>query len=149
MLCGSRRRMNCQIPPFFVAPCGIRRMKVEVIRPDERISAIKKEPHARRFGGGHVQWFIADKHGQLLLSSGKLSALQAYINARLATEKYDRVNIGGLYESMGRSDPRTGGYYQHRWKVSRAPLEEAADVFEKMRPGFDQAVVVGSECIKG
>ena len=82
-------------------------MKVEVIRPDERISAIKKEPHARRFGGGHVQWFIADKHGQLLLSSGKLSALQAYINAHLAKEKYDRVNIGGLYESMGRSDPRT------------------------------------------
>ena len=25
---------------------------------------------------------------------------------------HDRVNIGGLYESMGRSDPRTGGYYQ-------------------------------------
>ena len=32
-------------------------------------------------GGEHVQWFIADKHGRLLLSSGKLSALQAYMNA--------------------------------------------------------------------
>jgi hypothetical protein len=85
-------------------------MKVEVIRSDERISAIKKEPHARRYGGEHVQYFIADKHGQLLLSSRKLSALQAYINAHLAKEKHDRVNIGGLYESMGRSDPRTGGY---------------------------------------
>ena len=124
-------------------------MKVEVIRPEDHIRAIKKEPHARRHGGEHVQWFITDKHGQLLLSSGKLSALQEYINSNLAKEKHDRVNIGGLYESMGRSDPRTGGYYQHRWKVSRAPLAEAADVFEKLRHGFDQAVVVGSECVMG
>jgi hypothetical protein len=124
-------------------------MKVELIGAHETISAIKKERHARRYGGEHVQYFITDKHRRLLLSSGKLSALQAYINTHLATERHDKVNIGGLYESMGRSDPRTGGYYQHRWKVSRAPLEEAADVFEKLRPGFDQAVVVGSECIKG
>ena len=138
-----------QIPQPFLLHHVVGDMKVEVIRPDERIRAIKKEPHARRFDGKHVQWFVADKHGRLLLSSGKLSALQAYINANLAKERHDRVNIGGMYESMGRSDPRTGGYYQHRWKVSRAPLEEAADVFEKMRPGFDQAVVVGSECVKG
>jgi len=126
-------------------------MKVDasVIGADERVHAIKKERNARRRGGEHVQWFIADKHGQLLLSSGKLSALQAYINAHLAKEKHDRVNLGGLYESMGRSDPRTGGYYQRRWKVSCAPLDDAADVFEKLRPGFDQAVLVGSECIKG
>ena len=122
-------------------------MRVEVIRSDEIIRAIKKEPHARRHGGEHVQWFIADKHGRLLLSSGKLSALQAYINAHLAKEKHDRVNIGGLYESMGRSDPRTGGYYQHRWKVTRARLEEAATVFEKLRHGFEQAVLVGSEYV--
>jgi len=50
---------------------------------------------------------------------------------------------------MGRSDSRTGGYYQRRWKVSCAPLDDAADVFEKLRPSFDQAVLVGSECIKG
>ena len=126
-------------------------MKVEVIRRADqtRVSSIKKERHARRHGGEHVQWFVADKHGQLLLSSGKLSSLQAFINAHLAKERYDRVNIGGLYESMGRSDPRTGGYYQHRWKVSCAPLEEAAHVFEELRPGFESAVLVGSECVKG
>ena len=123
-------------------------MQIEVIRPDERIRAIKKERHARRYAGDHVQWFIADKHGRLLLSSGKLSALQAYTNAHLAREKHDRVNISGLYESMGRSDPRTGGYYKNRWKVSRALLEDAADVFMKLRPGFDRVVVVGSECVR-
>ena len=109
-------------------------MQIGVIQPDERICAIKREPHARRYGGEHMQWFIADKHGQLLLSSGKLSALQAYINCHVAKERHERVNIGGLYESMGRSDPRTGGYYQHRWKVSRAPLEEctsAADASDR------------------
>ena len=94
-----------------------------------------------------MQWFIADKHGRLLLSSGKLSALQAYINCHVAKERHERVNIGGLYESMGRSDPRTGGYYQHRWKVSRAPLEEAARVFERLRSDFDQAVLVGSDYV--
>ena len=120
-------------------------MRVEVIRSDERVRAIKKEPHARRHGGEHVQWFIADKHGRLLLSSGKLSALQAYINAHLAKEKHDRVNIGGLYESMGRSDPRTGGYYQHRWKVSRAPLEEAARVFERLRSAPQRGSVMNQD----
>ena len=122
-------------------------MQIGVIQPGERICAIKREPHARRYGGEHMQWFIADKHGQLLLSSGKLSALQAYINCYVAKERHERVNIGGLYESMGRSDPRTGGYYQHRWKVSRAPLEEAARVFERLRSDFDQAVLVGSDYV--
>ena len=122
-------------------------MKVEasVIAANERVSAIKKERSARRHGGEHVQWFITDKHRRLLLSSGKLTALQEYINAHLAKERHDRVNIGGLYESMGRCDPRTGGYYQHRWKVSCTPIGDAAHVFEKLRPGFETAVLVGAE----
>ena len=56
-------------------------IKAAVIKSHERIRAICKEPHARRHGGQLVQWFITDKYGRLLLSSGKLSALQAYMNA--------------------------------------------------------------------
>ena len=87
-------------------------MKVEAspIRPHEHIRAIHKERHARRHNGGYVQWFVTDKYGRLLLSSGKLSALQAYINAN-AAQRHDRVHLGGLYQSMDRNDSRTGGYY--------------------------------------
>ena len=116
-----------------------------LVGPNERVVTIGKEPHARRHHGELVQWFITDKYGQLLLSSGKLSALQQYINAHLATERHDRVHLGGLYESMGRSDARTGGYYQHRWKVSCTPLKDAVQVLEKLRPGFERVVLVGSE----
>ena len=57
-----------------------------------------------------LEWFWSARSDRSFkeLSSGKLSALQAYINAHLAKEKHGRVNLGGLYESMGRSDPRTG-----------------------------------------
>ena len=56
-------------------------MKVEasVIAANERLSAIRKERNARRHGGEHVQWFVTDKHGRLLLSSGKLTALQVLV----------------------------------------------------------------------
>ena len=120
-------------------------MTAVTIRPDERLVTIGREPHARRRRGQHVQWFIADKHGFLLLCSGKLSALQAYINEEVATAGHERVHLGGLYESMGRADPRTGGFYQHRWRVSCAPLEDAARVFEALRPSFARAVLVGAE----
>ena len=116
-----------------------------LVGPGERIVAIGKEAHARRRDGELVQYFITDKYGQVLLSSGKLSSLQMYINNHLATERHDRVHLGGLYESMGRSDSRTGGYYQHRWKVSCTPLEDAVQVLEKLRPGFERVVLVGPE----
>ena len=119
-------------------------IKVAVIKSHERIRAICKEPHARRHGGQLVQWFITDKYGRLLLSSGKLSALQAYMNAH-ATSPHERVHLGGLYGSMSRSDSRTGGYYQNRWKVSWVPLEDAAHVLEKMRSDFERVVLVGPE----
>ena len=61
------------------------------------VRAIKKERNARRHGGEHVQWFIADKHGQLLLSSGKLSALQAYINAQRHLNLQLRTDLEELH----------------------------------------------------
>ena len=131
---------------IFCVPCEYKwDMKVEAsaIRPGEYIHTIHKERHARRRNGELVQWFVTDKYGQLLLSSGKLSALQAYINAN-ATHRHEHVHLGGLYQSMSRNDSRTGGYYQNRWKVCCAPLEDAVQVFEKLRPGFDRAVIVGS-----
>ena len=120
-------------------------LATDMVRPNERLVAIGKEPHARRRHGKLVQWFVTDKYCQILLSSGKLSSLQTYINAHLVEERHDRVNMSGMYESMGRSDARTGGYYQHRWKVSCTPIEDATHVFEKLRPGFETAVLVGTQ----
>ena len=119
-------------------------MKVEAvpITPEERVVAISREPYARKHQGEAVQWFIEDKHGQLLLSGGKLSHLQSYINAHVEAP-HDKVHLSGLYETMRRTDGRTGGWYQRRWMVSTAPIDDAATVMEKLRPGYQHVVMVG------
>lgn len=118
-------------------------MKVEAatIKQNERLLAIRREPYSRKHNGQLVQWIVADKYGQLLLSSGKLSAVQSYINAHVEAP-HDRVHLSGLFESMERTKGRTGGWYLNRWMVSTAPLDDAARVLEKMRPEYERVVLV-------
>ena len=118
-------------------------MKIEadVIKPEERIVMIRREPYSRKHNGELVQWFVADKYGRVLLSGGKLSALQNYINSHVETH-HDKVHLSGLYESMERTDGRTGGWYLNRWMVSTTPLNDAPAVLEKLRPEYERVVMV-------
>jgi hypothetical protein len=127
----------------FCVTYGRGEMKVEasVIRPNEKLVRVEKEPHARKHAGKLVAWFVTDKHNQVMLCSGKLSKLQAYINAHMEA-KHDRVHLSGLYETMGRQGGRTGGWYLNRWSVTHVPLEDAASVFEKLRPVYERSVLI-------
>lgn len=38
-----------------------------------------------------------------------------------------------------------GGFHKHHWAVVCAALEDARDAIESLRPGFENAVVLGSD----
>ena len=55
------------------------------------------------------------------------------------------VSVSGLYSCAGSKDGRHGGFHKHRWAVVCAPLEDARDAIESLRPRFENAVVLGSD----
>jgi hypothetical protein len=116
------------------------------INAKERVVDIRRERYSRKHNGHVVQWFVADKHGTLLLSSGKLSALQHYINAHVEAP-HDRVHLSGLFETMERTEGRTGGWYLNRWLVSTTPITDAAAVLEKLRRDYQRVVMVSPPAV--
>ena len=126
---------------------GRQMMKAEVVRPTEfaKMMHIRKERYSRRHAGKHVVWLVADKYRQYLLVSQKLNWVKDYIDKHLASAPCDTVSISGLYSCAGSKDGRHGGFHKHRWAVVCAPLEDARDAIESLRPRFDNAVVLGSD----
>jgi hypothetical protein len=117
------------------------------IKPEERVVDIRRERYSRKHNGDVVQWFVEDKHGKILLSSGKLSALQHYINAQHVEALHDRVHLSGLFETMMRTEGRTGGWYLNRWLVSTTPITDAAAVLEKLRRDYQRVVMVAPPAV--
>ena len=136
-----RASVKLAVPFLLHRVVVMTKVEADVITPQERIIAIQREPYSRKHNGELVQWFVADKHGKVLLSGGKLSALQNYINAHTEAP-HDRVHLSGLFESMERMGGRTGGWYLNRWMVSTTPLSDAAAVLEKLRSEYERVVMV-------
>jgi hypothetical protein len=110
-------------------------MDTVVIGENERLLSLARDRHQRTHNGEYVAWLVADRFNQLpLLCSGKLSAVQSYINER-AHAAHDRVHLSGLYSSVDRRDSRTGGLYHGRFSVEAVRLQDAAAFTEKMRDG--------------
>ena len=95
---------------------------------------IRKERYSRRHAGKHVVWLVADKYQQYLLVSQKLNWVKDFIDKNLASAPCDTVSISGLYSCAGSKDGRHGGFHKHRWAVVCAPLEDARDAIESVRP---------------
>jgi hypothetical protein len=119
-------------------------MKAEIIRPNERLISIRKERNSRRHAGVNVCYFILDKHHQYMLVTQKLHSAKAFIDHHLASDPSDRVSVSGLYNCLDTCEGRNSGFHKNRWRVVCAPLEDAKMKFERVREGFERAVVIGS-----
>ena len=111
----------------------------------QHISAIAKDYHVRRQGGEYLCYIVEDKQGALLVSQ-KLGLLADYINSHVVHEKPDQVTISSLYQIIGCSGGRTGGWAKHRFRVRPVPLEKAPEALESVRRTGEYAscTVLGS-----
>jgi hypothetical protein len=117
-----------------------------VVGDNEKLLSLTRDRHQRTHNGEYVMWCVVDRFQKLpMLCSGKLSAVQTYINDHAQT-MHDHVHLSGLYSSVDRKDGRTGGFYRGRFAVEVVRLDEAAAFVEKMRQG--PAVVIASrDCV--
>ena len=95
-------------------------------------------------------YLLQDKYEQYLIVAQKLQAIASFLNSDVAVDEASRVSVTALYEILDSpTDNRVGGYSKHRWKLSFAPLEHAADLFESERDRFEHALILGQpECYK-
>ena len=118
---------------------------MKVVRPTERLMHIRKEPYSRRHAGKHVVWLVWDKYQQYLLISQKLNYVKEFIDKHLAKAPCDTVSVSGLFSCADSKDGRHGGFHKNRWAVMCASLEDARDEIDSLRPGFANAVLLGSD----
>jgi hypothetical protein len=119
-------------------------MKADIIRPNERLVGVRKERHSRQREGHAVCYFILDKHHQYMLVTQKLHGAKAFIDQNLALDASDHVSVSGLYNCKDICDGRHSGFHKNRWRVISTPLESVKEKFERVREGYERAVVIGS-----
>ena len=113
------------------------------LQPNERLAHISKDYHVRKHRGQHVAYIVEDKTHSHVLLGQKLSLLVQAIN-EVVHEKPEQVSLTGLYQIIGKDCDRVGSWTKHRWRVTPHALDHAASAFERIRPNFRNAVLLGS-----
>ena len=114
-----------------------------VLKPQEKLTGVKKEYHVRKHRGKNVCYMILDREQHFVLFGQKLPLLTEYINSNIVTDPCFKVSTPGLYMLLDSTHGRVGGYHKMRWRVSSIPLERGADVLENVRHLYENVIVVG------
>ena len=108
------------------------------LTPNERVVAMQRDWSAR----GKV-YTVRDRHCSWLLLTQWLPLIADFINESVARDAFDYVNVTSLYEAK---DKRMRcGLTKGTWAVdAHASYAEALAVFERSRPAFETAAIVGT-----
>ena len=116
-----------------------------VLSPSQKLTGVRKEPHAKRRSEHPVAYVVVDKLGEWTLLGQKLQLIAAYINERIADESFERVSTNGLWSNLDRNDGRVGGWHKGRWRINAVELDRASDAFESKRVASGKSAIVAAE----
>jgi hypothetical protein len=115
------------------------------LTPTERLTAVTKEKWTKKSSGSDVAYIVQDRLGHWQFIGQKLPYIRAAINEHATRdEPWARVSVNGLWESVDREDGRVGPFVKGRWKVRKADLHDAREMFERGRARHEMAIVVGN-----
>ena len=116
-----------------------------VLAPSETLAGIRKEPYTKPRGGRNIAYVVCDRLGKLSLIGQKLPLLVAAINESVDGEPWAKVSVNGLWESVDRTDGRTGPWCKGRWRVKSVELERACQEYEGERATHERALIVAGQ----
>ena len=116
-----------------------------VLAPTERLAGIRKEKWTKPRGGRDVAYLVCDRLGQLEFLAQKMPLLCDAINRHVEAQAWAKVSVNGLYESVDRTDGRTGPWCKGRWRVKSVDLEAAVGEYERERASHERAVIVADQ----
>ena len=116
-------------------------MSVLELRPEQRVTAVEREPHSR----GWV-YTVGDRHGQLFCASQRLNECARLINQHMGDESHDRVSVGALYESVQKGL----ALHKRRYIVQKATLDDAVVAIERERKQrkYEHSFLLGPHAFK-
>ena len=116
------------------------------VRLNERVAKIVKEHHIRKQKGEYRVYLVEDKLRNVLLMGQKIAHLADAVNDFVPAPE-DKVSVTGLYQIIGSNGERCGGWSKHRWKCTALPIEKGAEIFNRARQDFADAMLLGNkEC---
>ena len=119
-----------------------------VLKPQEKLTGIKKEYHVRKHHGRNVVYAILDRQKEYCLLGQKIASITDYINNNIITdEPCFKVSTPGLYLMLDTNGPANSGYHKMRWKIMSFDIDKGAEVLEEVRNEYSNVVLVGdSKC---
>ena len=117
------------------------------LTPTERLTAVAREKWTKRSScGSSVAYIVQDRLGHWQFIGQKLPSIRAAINEHATRqEPWTRVSVNGLWESVDREeDGPSVPFVKGRWKVRKADLHDAREMFERGRARHEMAIVVGN-----
>ena len=108
------------------------------LAPNERVVAMQRDWSAR--GKAYT---VRDRHCSWLLLTQRLPLVADFINESVARDAFDYVNVTSLYEAKDKQ--MRCGMTKRMWAVdAHATYAEALAAFERSRPAFESAAIVGT-----
>jgi hypothetical protein len=107
----------------------------------QRLASVRRDFAAKK----DVVYIVESKSKDLILLCQSIPLVAQWINDHMSNgEPWDHVSVTGLFESVNRRDDngRFGGYHKGKFRVRSVPLDQASDVFESVRTGYEKALVV-------
>ena len=117
-----------------------------VLRPEERLTRIRPDWHARKARDGERRVFLCeDKLNRQLLLSQKVTLLAEHLS-KMAGDRSERISTTAIYNILKNDGSGLNcGYAKHRWRVRAYPMEEGVEAFESARASFQTATILGSK----
>ena len=117
-----------------------------ILTPEQRLSHIRKEWHARKRAGKNVCFITLDSSMEWIIIGQKLPQISAFINSHVVgNEPCFSVSHVGLYEVIDSCKGRHGGFHKNRWRVISCELDRAGEMYASLRKQFKNAAIVGNE----
>ena len=90
-----------------------------------------------------VAYIVIDRTTKYILLGQSVPLLVDWINKHISGgDQWERVTLTGFFENLNKTDGRNGGWHKGRYRIMCVPLDQARDLFERLRDDFSNVVVI-------
>ena len=112
-----------------------------IVEPKQRvIGRLPKDKFAKR----DIGYLVCDRSLDWIMLSQSLPQMVKWINENVSSgDRWDRVSLTGMFESINKSEGRNGGFHKGRYRIQTVPRASAMEVFESERRRYRNSAIIG------
>ena len=112
-----------------------------IVEPKQRvIGRLPKDKFAKL----DVGYLVFDRSRDWIMLSQSLPQMVKWINENVSSgDRWDRVSLTGMFESINKSEGRNGGFHKGRYRIQTVPRASAMEAFETQRRRYRNSAIIG------